>query len=131
MITYGKRSRTVLAELHPALREIWAAYAVEAPADLDVTLIDGYRGEAAQNAALASGASTKAWGESKHNVFPSRATDFDVYPELPHDAPALDIGIAFAKRIGLLQTIAARKGIKIKVGIDWRKPFDPGHVELA
>lgn len=34
-----------------------------------------YRGEAEQNAALAHGVSNAKWGESKHNVLPSKAID--------------------------------------------------------
>lgn len=50
----------------------------------DHTLFFGYRGEAAQNAALANGTSTKKFGESKHNVFPSDAVDAGpYYPDAP------------------------------------------------
>lgn len=131
MIQYGKGSRARIAELAGPLQEILMEYAAQAPPELDLSIVAGFRGEAAQNAALASGASNKAWGESKHNMRPARAFDFTVWPDLSESASPMDVGIAYGKRIGLLLSIAARRKIPLRVGIDWRKPFDPGHVELA
>lgn len=130
MIHYGKRSQAVLAELHHDLRTLFKDYSDLAPPDLDLTLIDGYRDGAEQDAALARGASTLPAGKSKHNVRPARACDFRVYPEIP-DGDLERVNREYGKRVGFLLALAARRGIELRCGIDWKKPFDPYHVELV
>lgn len=128
MIVYGASSLRVLAELDPKLRDLLNEYAAEAPPELDLTLVDGYRSPAEQEQAFNAGNSTKHAGESKHNLPPGkvRAVDFKPYPFIKWDDP-----VGFAQRVGALRLTAARLHIKIRCGIDWAKPFDPGHIELV
>lgn len=133
MIHYGTRSEAVLAELDPNLVLLLRDYADLAPKELDIVLIDGWRSGAEQDADKASGASTKAAGQSKHNVFPARAFDFNVYPAVdPFGGDfARTLALRHGKCVGFMLALAARRGVKLRLGIDWHEPYDPYHVELA
>lgn len=131
MITYGTRSQAVLAELAPELRQVFVDYAVEAPPDLDLTLIDGWRSAAEQDAALAAGFSTKPAGKSKHNVRPARACDFNVYPAVPKGVSERVIAAEYGLRAGFLIALGARRGVELRWGGLWSNPFDPYHIELV
>ena len=131
MIHYGEQSRLVLAELSHDLRLMLLDYGDLAPPELDIVLIDGWRSGAEQTAAKARGASTLDAGKSKHNGFPSKAFDFNVWPALPKNATAIRIAAEYGKRVGFMLALAARRDVKLRCGIDWTKPYDPYHVELA
>lgn len=136
-IAYGPKSRAAIATLDGRLQRLLDRYADDAPVELDLTITEGHRGEAAQNAALASGASTLAWPASRHNTLPARAFDFTPYPFVaPGDWRDL---ARFARIAGALQIIAAREGLRIRWGGDWDRDgrtadetfVDAGHVELV
>jgi hypothetical protein len=131
VIHYGTRSQAVLAELAPELAQVFRDYAVEAPPDLDLTLIDGFRTGAEQQAAKDAGFSTKGPGQSKHDVRPARACDFNVYPALPSGAPLRVICAEYGLRAGFLLCLAARRGVELRWGGLWSNPFDPYHIELV
>lgn len=57
----------------------------------DIQVPCGYRGKAAQDAAVASGASKSPWPLSKHNRTPSDAVDVIPYPEKWSDVRKLEI----------------------------------------
>jgi len=73
---FGNSSRRKLATAHPMLQEL-CNRVVE---HHDITILIGHRTEEEQNAAHASGASTKPFPQSKHNVFPSMAVDVAPWP---------------------------------------------------
>ena len=129
-IKYGKESRANIAELHPDLQRLLDRYSDVAPAELDLKVIDAFRGEAEQNKAHAEGNSTKPWPESAHNKKPARAFDFTPFPFTTWDD--LD---QFLVRQGALRLVAAQHGIRLKPLISWNDPkrvtWDAGHVELA
>jgi peptidoglycan LD-endopeptidase CwlK len=136
-IAYGPKSRASIATLDGRLQRLLDRYADDAPPELDVTILEGHRGEAAQNAALASGASTLAWPDSKHNSSPSKAFDFTPYP-FAGGRDWNDLA-RFARIVGALQLVAAREGLRIRSGLDWDRDgrtadetfVDAGHVELV
>lgn len=135
-LTYGRRSREAIATLDGRLQRLLHRYADVAPAELDLTIVEGHRGEAAQHAAFVAGASKLDWPQSKHNSQPARAFDFVPYPFAP-PGDWRDLA-RFARIVGALQLIAAQERIRIRVGLDWdgdgrtadESFVDAGHVEL-
>lgn len=81
--------------------------------DFDVRVLEGHRGEAAQNKAVADGASKLAWPKGKHNAYPSRAVD--VVPH-PLDWKKLN---RFYLMAGLVMATAKSMGIKLRWGGAW------------
>lgn len=83
----GTESRRRLSTCHPDLRRL--IYLVDKGVDegdlsyagiVEITVLCGHRGEAAQNEAFATGTSKSPWPKSKHNRLPSDAVDVAVYP---------------------------------------------------
>lgn len=137
-ISYGPKSRAAIAELDGRLQRLLDRYADAADASLDLTIIVGHRGEAAQNAAFAAGASKLAWPHSKHNSLPSKAFDFVPYPFAGGSKEWNDLA-RFARIAGALKVIANQERIAIRWGGDWDGDgrvvgdetfIDAGHVEL-
>ncbi len=91
---------------------------------VDFQVIEGHRGEAAQNKAFDEGKSTKRWPEGNHNSLPSRAVD--VAPlSVDTSKGRLDWGdkIAFGRLMGIMQAIAYSHGVKLRFGMDWDGDF--------
>lgn len=108
---------------------------------VDFTVLEGHRGERAQNAAVAKGTSKLSWPHGKHNALPSKAIDIiPCLPEVKYDWNDL---IAFGRLMGIIQAIAHKHGIKLRFGLDWDGDFrsvgrdsdekflDAPHVELV
>ena len=135
-ISYGRESRAAIATLDGRLQRLLHRYADVAPPELDLKVLEGHRGEAAQHAAFVSGASKLDWPESKHNSQPARAFDFVPYPFSP-PGDWRDLA-RFARIVGALQLVAAQERIRIRSGLDWDRDgrtadetfVDAGHVEL-
>jgi hypothetical protein len=70
---WGAASLEKIGTLDPRWRGILNDVLAAVP--FDVTVVYGFRGEDAQNAAFAAGNSTKQWPNSVHNTYPSRAID--------------------------------------------------------
>ena len=103
---------------------------------IDFGVAIGHRGQVAQDAAFASGASKKKWPNGNHNAYPSRAVDLTVLvngkiqwtPRAPWDILA-----------GVMLAAAAEEGVRIRWGGDWDSDRDVtdqdfndlGHFELA
>jgi peptidoglycan L-alanyl-D-glutamate endopeptidase CwlK len=110
---------------------------------VDFTVMEGHRGEAAQNDAFKRGASKLRWPDGKHNMLPSRAVDIApvhyVSGKLKIDWNDL---VAFGRLMGVVQAVAHRHGIRLRFGLDWDGDFlsvnrdtdesfmDAPHVEL-
>lgn len=122
MIKYGKASRAKIDELDGRLQRLLDRYSDSAPADLDLSITCGHRGEAEQNAAFDAGKSKKRWPESGHNKLPAKAFDFTPYP-----FKGWGDTLGFARIQGALRIIAEQEGIELKPMIEW----DLGHVETA
>lgn len=103
---------------------------------VDFSVLEGFRGQAAQDADFAKGISKLKWPNGRHNKKPSRAFDFAPFPiDWSNKSTALGRFLFVA---GCFHTIAQQLGIKIKFGWDWNGNLDPrdenfldwGHIEL-
>ncbi len=132
MPKFGAESLKQRATCHPRLQLVLDA----AIKDFDFAIIEGHRGEKAQNIAYAKKLSQLPWPKGNHNSFPSRAADIAPYPvdwkegEKPH--------LRFAFMMGVVWAHAQRLGVKVRFGMDWNRNLDPRdehfldlpHVEL-
>lgn len=97
------------------------------------TVLEGHRGEAAQNAAYAAGKTKLRWPNGKHNSQPSRAVDLAPTPVDWNDRERFTL---FA---GFVLGTAAAHGVPLRWGGDWNGNFkvadngfdDLVHFELA
>ena len=109
---------------------------------VDFTVLEGHRGEAAQNQAFLEGKSTKKWPHGNHNSMPSRAVDIaPVFLDVKGKIDWKDY-IAFGRLMGMLDMLAKTRNIKLRFGLDWDGDFrsvdqdpdesflDAPHVEL-
>lgn len=138
MFKFGTTSNGKLSSCCQELRLLANRAIVLTP--YDFSIIWGWRGLEIQNALHASGASTKAWPDSKHNVED---------PESQPYAEALDFGIwvnggifwenthAFAVVAGCFFAAGKEQGIEIRWGGDWdtipstkQTLLDYGHIEV-
>lgn len=132
MAVFSKSSQEQLATCDERLQRL----ANEAIVDADFAILEGHRGEEAQNRAFAKGASKLPWPKGNHNAKPSRAFDFSPWP-IDWDSSAKATG-RFMFIAGVLHAHARAHGIKIRFGWDWNRNLDPrdetfmdwGHVEL-
>lgn len=99
---------------------------------MDFTVLCGHRTNEEQEILFKQGLTKARAGESKHNVFPSRAVDLAPYPVDFNDSSR------YYYLAGTIMTLASRLGIKMRFGGDWNmdKSFkdeafkDLGHFEL-
>jgi len=144
MYSFGKSSAAKLATVRPSLRNV-----IEATMALNVydfTIVHGWRDEDVQNQAFLSGASTKQWPNSQHNITnrhgdpSSNAVDFAPWCMLPSGRmgiPWKDTH-AFAVLGGMFIAMGAKLGIPIRYGGDWdmdgtstdQTLMDWGHIEV-
>lgn len=75
---WGKTSGLKLATCDKRLQEL--ADMMLSRSDFDLTITCGYRTEEEQNEAYKNGKSRAKFGQSKHNIFPSKAIDICPYP---------------------------------------------------
>jgi peptidoglycan L-alanyl-D-glutamate endopeptidase CwlK len=130
MGAFSTTSLTRLSTCEEQLQTLFKAVVVEH----DCSIIEGHRGEMAQNAAVAAGKSKTPWPTSKHNSWPSKAADAAPYP-----LPAWNDRAAFEEFGFQVLAVAKRLGIKIRWGGDWNqngktddeKFLDLVHFELA
>lgn len=114
MPAFGKSSQDKLATCDPRLQKVFN----EVVKYFDCTVIEGHRGEEAQNKAFAEGKSKLKYPEGKHNKIPSLAADVLPYPIDWNDTNRMRY---FA---GFVVGIAATMGIKIRWGGDWNQNTD-------
>lgn len=117
MPTFSATSKQRLETCDPRLQELLN----EAIKHIDFVVLEGHRGEAAQNEAFRKGASKKRWPDGNHNSLPSKAVDIAPYfPEVKVDWNDL---IAFGRLMGFIQCLAIQRGIKLRFGLDWDGDF--------
>lgn len=75
---------------------------------MDIVVVCGHRGEAAQEAAFAAGNSKKHWPDSKHNELPSNAVDVAPYPVDWKDK------LSFARLAGYVFAVADELDIEVR-----------------
>lgn len=124
-MSLGSVSKQRLATCDVRLQQFVTALAADVDAGLvpgvsDITVLCGYRGEAAQNKAFREGKSKLLYPHSKHNRTPSRAVDIAPYPIDWGDLAAFEA----LRKYGL--ELASRMGIRVRV-ISWDWP----HWELV
>lgn len=118
MPRFGSASLAQLATCDPRLQHILN----EAIKHFDFSVLEGHRGQIAQDAAYAKGFSTVRWPHSKHNVAPSRAVDIAPYPiDWSEKATAQQRFILLA---GFILCISAQQGIAVRWGGDWNRNLD-------
>lgn len=95
----------------------------EAEKIVPLTVIEGHRGEAAQNTAFDTGKSKLQWPNGKHNKLPSLAVDLaPTYFEKGTKIDWKDV-IAFGRIMGVMQCLAFQRNIKLRFGLDWDGDF--------
>jgi peptidoglycan L-alanyl-D-glutamate endopeptidase CwlK len=132
MPIFGTESQRQLATCDARLQRVLR----EAIQYFDFSVLEGHRGQAAQEAAYRTGASKVHWPYGNHNTTPSRAADCAPYPL---DWSSKTTAIArFAFMHGVIWVCARRQGVRVRFGFDWNRNLDPrdetfldwGHVEL-
>ena len=132
MPTFGSESQKQLATCDPRLQAVLN----DAIHLTDFSVIEGHRGQVAQDADYAKGVSKLRWPNGNHNKLPSRAADFAPFPiDWSNKTTAL---ARFLFVSGVIYCSARRLGIKIRFGWDWSRNLDPrgetfldwGHVEI-
>jgi peptidoglycan L-alanyl-D-glutamate endopeptidase CwlK len=119
MPIFGKTSAAKLATCHPDLQRLFN----EVVKHVDCTIICGHRGQADQDAAVATGNSKVKWPHGKHNSLPSLAVDVMPYPVNWSDSKAnLEHLNYFA---GIVRGVAFMLNIPVRWGHDWNKDGKP------
>jgi peptidoglycan LD-endopeptidase CwlK len=133
MPKFSNTSRTRLDTCHPDLIRLFN----EVIKHYDCTILEGHRGEEAQNEAYRTGKSQLKFPMGKHNSYPSKAVDV-----VPYFAQAPHIRWNSTKDFyyfaGIVLGVASQLGIKIRWGGDWdgdhdltnQTFFDLPHFEL-
>lgn len=108
---WSPRSQAAYDTLDPRLQKVCDGLLAE----MDVTILEGHRDQAAQEAAVAAGNSKVHWPEGKHNGQPSKAVDVAPYP--------VDWGnkVGFAYMAGIAKGLAAGLGFKLRWGGDFNR----------
>lgn len=121
---WGKTSKDRLATCDKRLQYLANMMLERSPFDLSVTC--GYRTEQEQNEAYKSGKSRAMFGQSKHNVFPSKA--IDIIPCSPINWDTKDI--RWWNMVALAYECARELNIKIRSGAFFSGLADFPHIEL-
>ena len=129
MSKFGDVSRSRLLTCDERLHRI-ANAAIQI---VDFSILVGHRSDKEQQDLYEKGLSQKKAGQSKHNVYPSKAFDFGPYP---YDATNIP---QYTYIAGIIMAIGAQLGIKLRYGGDWNmngdlrdnKFNDMGHIELV
>lgn len=133
--SYGRRSKHVRRTMRPELQETLD----ETLRHADHSLLEGYRGEEAQNKAFDTGHSKVRFPNGRHNKYPSDAVDAAPYPidwdtkVAKRDDAGKIVGInwsgvwnlcRFFYFAGMVVGIGAKLGHKIRFGGDWDGDLD-------
>lgn len=114
MPKFGDKSKAELATAHPDLQRLFN----EVIKTFDCVVLEGHRGEAAQEEAVRTGKSKIHWPNGNHNKLPSRAVDVAPYPVNWKDTQR------FYYFAGYVKGIASTLGLKIRWGGDWDSDTD-------
>lgn len=117
----SKTSIARLSTCHPQLQKLFH----EVSKRHACTVLEGFRGKAAQETAKKSGKSKAGWGQSKHNFTPSLAVD-----AMPNPLNWSNIE-AVKEFAAIVKEVAAELGIPIRWGGDFKNFFDGPHYELV
>ena len=120
MPNFSARSLERLRTCHEDLQRLFLAVIEE----YDCTILEGHRGQAAQDKAFAEGKSKLRWPNGKHNKMPSMAVDVAPYPIDWNNTKR------FKEMAVVVKRVAAELGIDVKWGGDWKSFVDMPHWEL-
>ena len=123
MYKWGKASKDRLATCDKRLQDL--ANMMLERSEFDLTVTCGYRTKDEQEEAFKNGKSKAHYGQSKHNLFPSKAIDIVPYP-LNWDKN----DIRWWKMIALAYEVARIKNIKIRSGAFFTGLSDLPHIEI-
>jgi len=129
MPSFGRSSTAQLSTCHVLLQRLFQRVVI----DYDCTVLEGHRGQQAQDRAFAEGKSKLKYPNGKHNQYPSIAVDVAPYDVnlkgvnwktsvLDHgklDKEGLANLCRFYHFAGLVKGISLLMGIKIRWGGDW------------
>ncbi len=120
MSTFGRGSIDQLATCDQRLQDLFN----EVIKIIDCKVLEGHRGQAAQDLAYHTGKSQKPWPTGRHNKMPSMAVDVAPYPIDWNNAQRFR---DFAK---IVLHKAVDLGITIRWGGDWDgNPCTPNHFD--
>ena len=118
MPAFGNESLIKLGTCHPDLQRVMH----ETIKHFDFQIIEGHRGEEAQNTAFKTGKSKLQYPHGNHNATPSNAVDIAPYPVDWSDNPkAIE---RFVYLAGHVMCCAQNLGIKLRWGGDWTRDQD-------
>jgi peptidoglycan L-alanyl-D-glutamate endopeptidase CwlK len=124
MPKFGKESLAHLATLEPRLRSVFERVIL----DVDCKVLEGHRGQQAQDRAFAEGRSKLKWPNGNHNSYPSRAADVAPYPIDWGDKGDARQRTAASQRFclfaGYVLATAAMMDVKLRWGGDWDSDWD-------
>lgn len=140
MATFGKRSKDALTGVHPDLSRVMEAAIADTP--VDFTIVEGVRTVERQAGLYAQGRTkpgtivTYADGVRKKSNHQPKADGYghavDVYPYY-NGATQINGPEVVSKLKQIAQHVkatAARLGVVITWGGDWKKPYDPPHFQV-
>lgn len=117
MYQFSKSSLEKLSSCHPDLQ----ALAKECIKYRDCTVIEGHRGEEAQNKAYREGKSKLQYPNGKHNSYPSMAFDFAYWPNPYRNTKDALYFAGWVTGVAQgLYNIGKMKN-KIRAGADWNR----------
>lgn len=114
MPKFSEKSLERLRTCDPRLQALFA----QVIQIVDCVILEGHRGEEAQNRAVREGKSQLPYPRGKHNHVPSRAVDAAPYPIDWADSAR------FYHFAGIVRGVAAQMKIPIRYGGDWDGDFN-------
>lgn len=141
MAKFSKRSKDNLKGLHPDLIRFHERAIQDTP--IDYTIVEGVRATERQKYLFAQGRTTPGPivtyvdGVNKKSNHQTKEDGYgyatDCYPYVNGK-----LYVTEKETIGYLKTltdhfkkVAKELGLNMRFGIDWKKPFDPPHIELV
>lgn len=140
MANFSKRSLDNLVGVHPLLVEFHKEAIKDTP--IDYTIVEGVRTDERQKQLYAQGRTVKgsivtyADGVNKKSNHQPKSDGYghatDCYPFVNGKLYVTEKEtITYLKQLtDHFKKVAKRLNIPMKFGIDWKKPFDPPHIEL-
>ena len=120
MPTFGPASEAQLGTAHQDLQRLFR----EVVRHFDCKVLEGHRGQEAQDRAFREGRSKLKWPNGNHNAFPSRAVDVAPFPVDWADVKRFHFFAGFV--LGLAQSM----GLKISWGGAWSDLLDGDRGDL-
>lgn len=115
MPTFSARSLAQLATCHPDLQVLFR----EVIRYWDCTILEGYRGKEAQEAAFAAGTTQLHYPRGKHNQQPSMAVDVTPYPIDWHDTSRFHLFAGFVLGVATQLRRHGMMDYGVRWGGDW------------